>query len=151
MGRAWGSGYHQKDYFFNPSLTWFIKKILWIALYEVMEVTLLFILDTKCSLRDIWLLRYKQNSFGYIHKKTISIFQKFMEIWKNYPNFGCTVNPPEYFSTFFILFSTLLGFYLSGTYFVSYFLRFFFDLGNKLLPSFETNHVYVSVKKYKID
>jgi len=44
------------------------------SLYEVIEDILLFVLNTKRPLSDIWLLSYKQNSFGCFWKKWNSDF-----------------------------------------------------------------------------
>ena len=41
-----------------------IKKLQQWSLYEVIEDILPFVLNTKRPLSDIWLLSYKQNSFG---------------------------------------------------------------------------------------
>ena len=41
-----------------------VKKLRQWSLYEVIEDILPFILNTKRPLSDIWLLSYKQNSFG---------------------------------------------------------------------------------------
>ena len=41
----------------------------WAALYEVIEDIITFVLNTKRPLSDIWLLRYKQNSFGCFWEK----------------------------------------------------------------------------------
>ena len=47
------------------------------SLYDVIEVTLPFVLNTKQPLCDIWLLRYKQNSFGCFQKNSeVKCFQK---------------------------------------------------------------------------
>ena len=54
-----------------------IKEIQKWPLYEVKEDILLFVLNTKLPLSDIWLLSYKQNSFGFFLKKfKLWIFSK---------------------------------------------------------------------------
>ena len=45
-------------------ITQLVKKLQQWSLYEVIENILSFVLNTKRSLSDIWLVRYKQNSFG---------------------------------------------------------------------------------------
>ena len=47
-----------------------VKKLHQWSLYEVIEDILLFDLNTKHPLRDIWLLRYKQNSFGCFQRNS---------------------------------------------------------------------------------
>ena len=51
---------------FNTQL---VKKLQQWSLYEVIEDIMPFVLNTKRPLSDIWLLRYKQNSFGFFRKK----------------------------------------------------------------------------------
>ena len=54
-----------------------VKKLQQWSLYEVIEVILPFVLHTKRPLSDIWLLSYKQNSFGFFWKNWRSdFFQK---------------------------------------------------------------------------
>ena len=50
--------------FFCCFITQLVKKLQQWSLYEVIEDILPFVLNTKRPLSDIWLLRYKQNSFG---------------------------------------------------------------------------------------
>ena len=45
-------------------ITQLVKKLQQWSLYEVIEDILLIVLNTKQPLSDIWLLSYKQNSFG---------------------------------------------------------------------------------------
>ena len=47
-----------------------VKKLQQWSLYEVIEDILPFVLNTKQSLSDIWLLRYKQNSSGCFREKS---------------------------------------------------------------------------------
>ena len=51
---------------FNTQL---VNKLHQWSLYEVIEVILPFVLNTKRPPNDIWLLCYKQNSFGCFLKK----------------------------------------------------------------------------------
>ena len=49
---------------------------LW-SLYDVIEDTLPFVLNTKRPLSDIWLMRYKQNSFRCFQKNSeVKCFRK---------------------------------------------------------------------------
>ena len=58
-------------------ITWLVKKLQQWSLYEVIEDILPFVLNTKRPLSDIWLLSYKQNSFGcFLTKVRISILSK---------------------------------------------------------------------------
>ena len=50
-------------------ITQLVKKLHQWSLHEVIEDILLFVLNTKRPLSDIWLLSYEQNSFGCIMKK----------------------------------------------------------------------------------
>ena len=45
------------------------KATAMVFIYEVIEDILPFVLNTKRPLSDIWLLRYKEDSFGCFHKK----------------------------------------------------------------------------------
>ena len=45
------------------------NKLQQCSLYEVIEDIMPFVLNTKRPLSDIWLLRYKQNTFGCFRKK----------------------------------------------------------------------------------
>ena len=68
-------------------ITQLVNKLQQWSLYEVIEDILPIVLNTKRPLSDIWLLRYKQNSFGCfqrnsevkflggVSKKKFSIFQ----------------------------------------------------------------------------
>ena len=56
-------------------ITRLMKKLQQWSLYEVIEDILPIVLNTKRPLSDIWLLRYKQNSFGCFREK--SLFQFF--------------------------------------------------------------------------
>ena len=59
-----------------------VKKLQQWSLYEVIEVILPFVLHTKRPLSDIWLLSYKQNSFGkFLTKVRISIGSKNTKNW----------------------------------------------------------------------
>ena len=49
-------------------ITQLVKKLQQWSLSEVIEDILPFVLNTKRPLSDIWLLRYKQNSFGCFRK-----------------------------------------------------------------------------------
>ena len=49
--------------------TGLVRKLQQWSLYEVIENILLFVLNTKRRLSDIWLLWYKQKSFGCFWKK----------------------------------------------------------------------------------
>ena len=59
-------------------ITRLVKKLQQWSLYEVIEDTLPFVLNTKRPLSDIWLLSYKQNSFGcfFLTKVRISIIEQ---------------------------------------------------------------------------
>ena len=58
-------------------ITQFVKKVQQWSLYEVIEDILLFVLNTKQSFSYMWLLRYKQNSFGCFREKSeVQIVQK---------------------------------------------------------------------------
>ena len=50
-------------------ITPLVKKLQQWSLYEVIEETLPFVLNTERPLSDICLLSYKQNSFGCFYKK----------------------------------------------------------------------------------
>ena len=50
-------------------ITRLVKKLQQWSLYQVIEDTLPFVLNTKRPLSDIWLLSYKQNSFGCFFDK----------------------------------------------------------------------------------
>ena len=54
---------------FVALLTQLVKKLQQWSLYEVIEDILLFVLNTKRPLSDIWLQSYKQNSFGWFCEK----------------------------------------------------------------------------------
>ena len=51
-------------------ITQLIKKLQQWSLYEVIEDIMPFVLNTKRPLSDIWLLRYKQNTFGCFRKNS---------------------------------------------------------------------------------
>ena len=51
-------------------VTQLIKKLQQWSLCEVIEDILSFVMNTKRPLSDIWLLRYKQNTFGCFRKKS---------------------------------------------------------------------------------
>ena len=51
-------------------ITQLVKKLQQWSLYQVIEDILLFVLNTKRPLSDIWLLRYKQNSFGCFRRNS---------------------------------------------------------------------------------
>ena len=54
-----------------------VKKLHQWSLYDVIEDILPLVLSTKRPLCDIWLLRYKQNSFGCFRKNSeLQFFQK---------------------------------------------------------------------------
>ena len=53
-----------KIHFFCCFITQLVKKLHQWSLHEVIKDILPFVLNTKRPLSDIWLLRYKQNSFG---------------------------------------------------------------------------------------
>ena len=58
-------------------ITQLINKLQRWSLYEVIEDILPFVLNTKRLLSNIWLLSYKQNSFGcFLTKVRISIWSK---------------------------------------------------------------------------
>ena len=58
-------------------ITQLVKKLQQWSLYEVIEDIMPFVLNTKRPLRDIWLLRYKQNTFGCFRKNSeLQYFQK---------------------------------------------------------------------------
>ena len=59
-----------KIQFFHRFITQLVKKLQQWSLYEVIENILPFVLNTKQPLNDIWLLRYKQNSFGCFRKNS---------------------------------------------------------------------------------
>ena len=62
---------------FDCFITQLVKKLQQWALYEVIEDILPFVLNTKRLLSVIWLLRYKQNSFGCFQKNSeFPFFQK---------------------------------------------------------------------------
>ena len=59
---------------FNTQL---VKKLHQCSFYEVIEDILLFVLNTKRLLSDMWLLRYKQNKLGRFRKKqNFNFFQE---------------------------------------------------------------------------
>ena len=63
--------------FFCCFITQLVKKLQQRSLYKVIEDILPFVLNTKRPLSDIWLLSYKQNSFGcFLKKITFLIFPK---------------------------------------------------------------------------
>ena len=51
-------------------ITQLIKRLQQWSLYEVIEDIRPFVLNTKRHLSNIWLLRYKQNSFGCFREKS---------------------------------------------------------------------------------
>ena len=54
-----------------------VKKLHQLSLYEGLKDILTFVFNTKWHLSDIWLLRYKQNSFGCFRKTSeFKFFQK---------------------------------------------------------------------------
>ena len=55
-------------------ITQLIKRLQQWSLYEVIENIVLFDLNTKRPLSDIWLLRYKQNSFGCFQMNSVVKF-----------------------------------------------------------------------------
>ena len=58
-------------------ITQLVKKLHQWSLNEVIKDILPFVLNTKRPLSDIWLLRYKQNSFGCFKKKSeLQFFSK---------------------------------------------------------------------------
>ena len=59
-----------KIHHFCCFITQLVKKLQQWSLYEVIEDILPFVLNTKRPLSDIWLLRYKQNSFGCFRKNS---------------------------------------------------------------------------------
>ena len=60
----WGVfSYFPKSSFIVAFTSQLVKKLQQGSLYKVIEDTLLFVLNTKRPLSDIWLLSYKQNSF----------------------------------------------------------------------------------------
>ena len=62
---------------FDCFIAQLVKKLQQWALYEVIEDILPFVLNTKRLLSVIWLLRYKQNSFGCFRKNSeFPFFQK---------------------------------------------------------------------------
>ena len=62
---------------FCSFITQLVKKLQQWSIYEVIEDILLLVLNTKRPLSDIWLLRYKQNSFGCFRKNSeFHFFQK---------------------------------------------------------------------------
>ena len=59
-----------------------VKKLQQWSLYEVIEDILSFVLNTKRPLSDIWLLRYKQNSFGCFQRNSeVRFFQKTLKLF----------------------------------------------------------------------
>ena len=54
--------------------TQLLNKLQQCSLYELIKNILLFVLNTKQPLSNIWLLRYKQNSFGCFFKSTQNCF-----------------------------------------------------------------------------
>ena len=66
-----------KIQFFGRFITQLVKKLQQWSLYEVIEDTLPFVLNTKRPLGNIWLLSYKQNSFVcFLIKLKLLIFSK---------------------------------------------------------------------------
>ena len=63
--------YVPKYSFIVAFISQLVKKLQQWSLYEVIEDILPFVLNTKRPLSDIWLLRYKQNSFGCFRKKSV--------------------------------------------------------------------------------
>merc|ERR1712081_129278 len=59
-----------KIQFFCCFITQLVKKLQQWSLFEMIEDILPFVLNTKRPLSDIWLLRYKQNSFGCFREKS---------------------------------------------------------------------------------
>ena len=55
---------------FDCFITQLVKRLQQWSLYEVIEDILPFVFNTKRPLSDIWLLRYKQNSFGCFREKS---------------------------------------------------------------------------------
>ena len=55
-------------------ITQLVKKLQQWSLYEVIEDIMLIVLNTKRPLSDIWLLSYKQNSFGCFQRNSEVIF-----------------------------------------------------------------------------
>merc|ERR1712177_63823 len=51
-------------------ITQLVEKLQQWSLYEVIEDILPIVLNTKQPLSDIWLLRYKQNSFGCFQRNS---------------------------------------------------------------------------------
>ena len=69
--------YFPKYSFIVAFISQLVKKLQQWSLYEVIEDILPFVLNTKQPLSDIWLLRYKQNSFGCFRKNSeFQFFQK---------------------------------------------------------------------------
>ena len=69
--------YYPKYSFIVAFISQLVKKLQRWSLYEVIEDILPFVLNTKRPLRDIWLLRYMQNSFGCFQKNSeFPFFQK---------------------------------------------------------------------------
>ena len=62
------------QYYQNTALWWLVKKVDQWCLYEVIEDILAFVFNTKRPPSDIWLLRYKQNSFGWFRKNSEYFF-----------------------------------------------------------------------------
>ena len=58
---------------FDCFITQLVKKLQQWSLYDVIEDILPFVLNTKRPLSDIWLVSYKQNSFG--------CFLKILKFW----------------------------------------------------------------------
>merc|ERR1711867_400728 len=65
-------------------ITQLVKKLQQRSLYKVIEDILPFVLNTKRPLSDIWLLSYKQNSFGCFLKKLHS------EFFRKHPKLFCS-------------------------------------------------------------
>ena len=61
---------------FSCFITQLGKKLQQWSLNEVIVDILLFVLNEKEPLSDIWLLSYVQNSFGYLKKKKNLIFRQ---------------------------------------------------------------------------
>ena len=70
-------------YSFLCFITQLVKKLQRWSLYEVIEDILPFVLNTKRPLSDIWLLRYKQNSFGCFQENSECNF------FKKHPKLFC--------------------------------------------------------------
>ena len=71
--------------------------VIWLWLYEVIEDTLPFVLNTKRPLSYIWLLSYEQNSFGFFLKKC-----KILIAFKNTHNCFAYITATKYRSEAFL-------------------------------------------------